>query len=302
MVDADQQGVRVSSSVEGLRRTGRFCASSPHHVTAIFKPYYGVDASSTGSVGVGLVVEPRVRVCAPGSLQVESVGISTVSRVLELLGYKASLDIVTPLPPGVGFAVSAASAIASSLAVGACLGFSYRRLLRVAHESEVLERTGLGDVLAISCGVGLAVRLKPGAPGVGDVDCTPLPPGVSILALVVGAQHTRELIRLYVERGLDVKAEAPISRIAESMSFSTFAEEVTKFNIENGLLRELLGDRGEHTVMKTPGIIAAYAKKGVAIVLVESDRVGDAISHLSNLKHKLLTLEQSRGSPEIWVP
>ncbi|MFN4046095.1 MAG: hypothetical protein ACK4H7_01985, partial [Acidilobaceae archaeon] len=214
-------------------------------------------------------MEPRVRVCAPGGLQAGSTGISTVVRALELLGYKASLDMVTPLPPGVGFAVSAASAIASSLAVGASLGLSYKRLLRVAHEAEVLERTGLGDVLAISCGVGLAVRFKPGAPGVGEVDCTPLPPGVSILALVVGAQHTRELIRLYVERGLDVKAEAPIARIAESMSFSTFTEEVTRFNVENGLLRELLGVEGEHHTMKTPGLIAAYAKKGVVIVLVE---------------------------------
>jgi len=281
---------------------GRICASSPHHVTALFKPHIESNASLTGSIGVGLVVEPRVKACTPGTLSLATSHISTLRRVGELLGdVNASLDLNLTLPVGVGFAVSAASAIASSLALGLSRGLSYLKSLKVAHEAEVLESTGLGDVLAISCGIGMAVRLRPGAPGVGLVDCKQLPPGVSILALAVRSEHTRELIKYYVEKGLHEKAAPLIERIGDSMSFEMFSELVLKFNVDNGILRHLLGERGEEVILKTPGLITAYGKKGVVIVIVEGDTLQDSINHLNSLGYKIYYLEPSRGGPEVWT-
>lgn len=281
---------------------GRICASSPHHVTALFKPHVTGDPISSGSIGVGLVVEPRVKVCTPGALRLEDISISTVTRLGELLNARGSmLDVNTPLPPGVGFAVSAASAIATALSLGSLRGLTFHRALRLAHEAEILESTGLGDVLAISCGIGLTVRFKAGAPGVGFADCKPLPPGVSVIALAVRSEHTRDLVRYYTERGLHERAAPLIEAIGDSMDFNLFAELVLKFNLDNGILRHLIGSNGEEHLLKTPGLVTAYGKKGVVIVVVESDLIVDAIEHVNKLGYRSYYLEASRAGPEVWV-
>ena len=280
----------------------RICATSPHHVTALFKPSTVGGLSEIGSIGVGLVVEPRVKVCIPGGVRLEDVAIGTARRVGELLGLRdLRVEVDTKLPPGFGFAVSAATAVASALTAGFLRGLSYMKSLRVAHEAEVLESTGLGDVLAISCGVGLAVRFKPGAPGVGVVDCRQLPPGVSILALAIRQASTSSLVKSYVERGLHEKASPLIERISESMDFNVFSELVMRFNVDNGILRELVGVDGEEHLLRTPGLITVYGKKGVIVVVVESDRLGDSLSHLQRLGYKIYYLEPSRVGPDIWV-
>ncbi len=280
----------------------RVCATSPHHVTAIFKPSTIGSLSEIGSVGVGLVVEPRVKMCIPGNTRLEDVKVGTARRVGELLGLNdLKVEVNMSLPPGFGFAVSASTAVVSALTMGFLRGLSYMKSLKVAHEAEVLESTGLGDVLAISCGVGLAVRLKPGAPGVGLVDCKQLPPGVSILALAIRQMGTGSLVRSYVEKGLHEKALPLIERIGESMDFTVFSELVMKFNVDNGILRELVGESGEEHLLKTPGLITVYGKKGVVVVVVESDRLGDSLDHLQRLNYKVYYLEPSRGGPEVWV-
>jgi Predicted archaeal kinase (sugar kinase superfamily) len=281
----------------------KVCATSPHHVTALFKPYIAKGGlGETGSTGVGLVVEPRARICVPGERGLGDVAIATVRRVGELLGLNdLKLEVNTPLPPGVGFAVSASTAIASALTMGFLRNLSYTKSLKVAHEAEVIERTGLGDVLAISCGVGLAVRIKPGAPGLGFADCRQIPPGLSILALAVKQEHTRDMVRYYVEMGLHEKAAPLIERIAESMDFNVFSELVLKFNVDNGLLRRLVGESGEEHLLKTPGLLTVYGKKGVVVVVVESDKLGDSLNHLQMLGYKIYYLEPSRGGPELWV-
>jgi len=281
----------------------KICSTSPHHITALFKLHTGKGGlSEIGSTGVGLVVEPRARVCIPGEEGLDNVTISTVRRVRELLGlYDLRLEINTPLPPGVGFAVSASTAIASALTMGFLRGLTYTKSLKVAHEAEIIESTGLGDVLAISCGVGLAVRIKPGAPSVGLVDCKQLPPGLSILALMVKQEHTRDLLRYYVEMGLHEKAEPLIERVIESMDFNVFSELVLKFNVDNGVLRGLVGESGEEHLLKTPGLVTVYGKKGVVVAVVEGDRLGDSLGHLQKLGYKIYYLEPSRGGPELWV-
>ncbi len=280
----------------------RICATSPHHVTALFKPHITGSLGEIGSIGVGLIVEPRVKACIPGEVSLDNVVISTARRVGELLGLRdLKVDVNIILPPGFGFAVSASTAITSALTMGFLRGLSYMKSLRVAHEAEILESTGLGDVLAISCGVGLAVRFKPGAPGIGFVDCKQLPPGLSILALAIKHVPTRDLVRNYMERRLHEKAVPLIERISESLDFNIFSELVLKFNVENGILREIVGERGEELLLKTPGLITTYGKKGVVVVIVESDRLSDSLDHLKKLNYKIYYLEPSRMGPEIWV-
>ncbi|MEM2421236.1 MAG: hypothetical protein QW637_05655, partial [Acidilobaceae archaeon] len=58
---------------------------------------------------------------------------------------------------------------------------------------------------------------------------------------------------------------------------------------------------GESHILKTPGLVTAYGKKGLLIVIVESDRVEDALIHLSKLNYNILYLKPSSGGPQVEV-
>ncbi len=98
------------------------------------------------------------------------------NRVIdEYLGLKSGhwnihVEHQCSLPVGAGYGTSGAGAASLSLALNSVFGDHFSRVgaLRVAHVADVAARTGLGTVASVSKG-GLAVRLKPGAPGIGMV-------------------------------------------------------------------------------------------------------------------------------------
>ncbi|MEN2999816.1 MAG: hypothetical protein ABDH61_04495 [Acidilobaceae archaeon] len=246
-------------------------------------------------------MEPRAKVCTEGEEEARKSPIATVRSVAEALGAgEEKILAVLPLPPGVGYAVSASAAIAAALALGAPRHkLSY--LLSLAHEAEVRERTGLGDVLAISCGIGLVARTSPGAPGIGRADCRQLPPGISLISIAVAREHAGEYVKRYTSMRLHEAAEPIIAKISESLDFHLFAEEVLRFNVENGLIRSMIGERGEEIVLRTPGLITAYGKKGLVLVAVERSRAREAVEHLSLLGYNLFYLRPSGSSVAVEV-
>ncbi|MEM1873751.1 MAG: hypothetical protein QXS85_00130 [Acidilobaceae archaeon] len=284
-------------------RQAKFCASTPHHVTALFDPSINpANPLLSGSRGVGLAVEPRLVVCEneDWSESIESLG-PTARRVAELLNVaNATVRYVRPLPPGVGFAVSGATATAVALALGSSRGFNVLRSLQIAHTAEVLEGSGLGDVLAISCGIGLVFRFKAGAPGVGEVDCAQVPSSVAVLAIAFRVMETREFLRVFAQSEVSQHARARLEAILGNPTLDSFIENLSRFNAETGILRKTLGESLSETVEKLPGLIVAYVKKGVLAILLERDRVSDAYEALRRHNMKVYLLEPSRSSLQIW--
>jgi len=274
-----------------------WCASSPHHVTGVFAPHSAPDPARAGSIGAGLAVEPRLVACL--GPPAESPPPRVAERAAALLGapeLAGRLRIRTPLPPGKGYAVSAATAAASALAVGASLRRGYREALDIAHEADVLESSGLGDVLAISCGVGLVVRTAPGAPSVGRVECFQVPGTVAILAVDGPPLHTRRMLERMPEDAWAL-AMRLVERVAEERSIEAFVEAAHEFSRATGMLHWVLGGRDPPRV---PGAIGYYAKKSVLVYVVEGDRVGDAASELRRAGLEPRLLEPSRGPPMVW--
>ena len=74
------------------------------------------------------------------------------------------------VPVGYGFGCSAAVALSLSIALNDALGckLSKIQVAQIAHDVEIDCKTGLGDVLASYHG-GFEIRVKPGAPGIGEV-------------------------------------------------------------------------------------------------------------------------------------
>jgi pantoate kinase len=136
-----------------MKKTAK--AFAPGNISLLFGVIPGVDARSTGSVGVGCTVDEGATVTvsvsdAPSvTYNGKHIDLPTVTEaVKELTNLPMSVSISTPLPLGSGFGMSGASALAASYAINELLhlGKTPLMLAKVAHTAEVVSKTGLGDV------------------------------------------------------------------------------------------------------------------------------------------------------------
>jgi pantoate kinase len=91
-----------------------------------------------------------------------------VARALMPEGNAAFVSSLFELPIGQGLGVSGAAALSTSLAFADVLGLPREKAVLTAHEAELANKTGLGDVGPQSVG-GITVRKKPGLPPVGEI-------------------------------------------------------------------------------------------------------------------------------------
>ena len=259
-------------------RDGYVCASVPHHITAAFMPVWGKSPRSTGSIGVGIAVEPRLELCYNLGLSGSVTG--TAAKLLKINGVEpGSVRASNPLPWGFGYATSGASGVAAAHITSYLKGRKLLALLEQAHEIELQDKTGLGDVLAISCGIGLVMRTKPGPPGIGAVDCIYMPRSVSVITVEAGSMSTEQLLSSLNEGFYKESAEL-LRRLSEDFSLSVFIESVKGLNDKLRLPASVVGDEGYERIKGTPGLLSYYVKKRLVVLLVESDRIADAVEYL----------------------
>lgn len=155
-----------------------FC---PGHISGYFRRIGGATPAATGSIGAGIVISEGVtasvipadstsvvvnRTDASGNSVRYSSSSPPLEYVLEKLGVTVAVSTECTLPIGAGFGLSAAALLATiTAASSACsLGLTSHEIARIAHEAEVIHRTGLGDVAACQAG-GRVVRDGPGIDG-----------------------------------------------------------------------------------------------------------------------------------------
>ncbi len=145
----------------------------PGSITAFFSPEIHENPLKSGSLGVGITIDRGVR----ASYREEGIRVNeecwnfpTVRYVVKRLG-GGGIDISMELPVGCGFGMSGASALAAAfeLASAKGIGAPFSQLADLAHEAEVINRTGLGDVVSQSHG-GVVARLSPGCPSIAKVE------------------------------------------------------------------------------------------------------------------------------------
>lgn len=190
-------------------------ACVPSHITGFFAAGRHQDPIKAGSIGAGLTLGLSATTTVE---RAEETGIylngklsdAPVSRYVvdRLARSQVKVDTRLDMPLGSGFGASGAGALGCAYALNSLfdLGLLANQAAAVAHSAEVMNMTGLGDVIAQNTG-GLVVRLEPGAPGIGIVDRIPVSP-LRVSYIVRGPISTRDVLS-------DPKAIAEINRTGE---------------------------------------------------------------------------------------
>ena len=230
-------------------------AFAPCHITGFFQICdESEDPLRVGSKGAGVSMDPgvrttvRVRKDTKPSLRVsindeiisspkvsERVISAFISRLDKASCSEISVDHTIEPPIGAGFGTSGAAALSLALALNEALklGLSTVEAAQIAHVAEVECRTGLGTVLAETFG-GFEARMRPGAPGIGEIMRLPVADDTLIVSHFFGPVSTREAlsdpgIRASINRfgGHFVKELIDLPTVTNFMNLSRrFAEHV----------------------------------------------------------------------------
>lgn len=190
-------------------------AFSPGHITGFFTiEDSSPDIAHKGSLGAGVSFTPGVVTTVTAEKSVKhhvsvyfnktKTGDAVVSlQVLEIFLQKADIsslhDIAIrhsiSLPLGAGCGSSGAGALSLAFALNQAFntGFSPEDCARIAHQAEVQMKTGLGTVTGETFG-GIEVRVKPGAPGIGEIIHIPCHTPHKVIALMFGPLSTKKFL------------------------------------------------------------------------------------------------------------
>lgn len=242
----------------------------PHHVTGFWLPVYREDLLKTGSIGAGLLLAVAKAEVKPDKTAVYN-GID-VTRLVATLLARRGVAIHSDFPLGYGYAGSAVIAIAAALA-----NFPREEALRRAHLVEVLNKTGLGDVLAIATGGCLVYRIAPGAPGVGVAKPLKCPKAVAI-TVDLTPKSTAEMLADLRHR-IHAAGEKTVSQFQKNPNFENFLHLAREFSREVGFLTP----RVVEIAARLKGLVGYYVKKGVGVFVVEPEWIHDALTLLTTL-------------------
>ncbi|ALU11690.1 pantothenate kinase [Ignicoccus islandicus DSM 13165] len=251
----------------------RTCFEIPINVSGIWKPVYTPSPISTGSLGAGIILRPGV-ICCPS--------IKPFPVLPHHRFFKRKVLCKFKIPLGKGFSTSAVYSLAHAL-----LNFSqFTSAVSKAHEVEVIMRTGLGDVMAISYGYGLAIRIKAGGPGWGRV----LSIRERARPVIIGVlpksswKDTPSMLSSISDYSFFEKLW---EELLEERDLSTFLGVSRKFSEHLGAYPRELG-----FVNEIEGVIGSYAKKSIFVIVLENWSVyEDVKSKVENFFEKLYSFE-----------
>jgi pantoate kinase len=221
----------------------------PSHITGFFAAHRHEEARLSGSIGCGLCLSLGATTTIESAQEIRETEITEillngvvseapVSRFVANKLAKEPVRVKTELsmPFGAGFGASGAGALGASYALNACfdLGLTANGAACVAHEAEVMNRTGLGDVIAQNAG-GLVVRQQPGAPGIGRIDRIPVP-SLPICYVVRGPISTSRILSdEKAMKAVNLAGESALKDLLKRPTFTNFLHLSRRFTVQSGL-------------------------------------------------------------------
>jgi pantoate kinase len=223
----------------------------PAHITGFFEIFENEDPTLSGSKGAGIVLDKgvytTVKVREGGDISIilngepcECPTTSTaIKEILTLAGDRFDVEVTHELevPMKQGFGASGAGAFGAALAASRALNLnlSLNQCGAIAHRAEVINGTGMGDVIAQFAG-GLAVRTKPGAPGIGAVE--QMVSDKRILVFIIGDEMETKSI-LYdkkIKEKINKIGSVCLEKLLKDPGPENFLALSNKFAFETGLM------------------------------------------------------------------
>jgi pantoate kinase len=226
----------------------------PGHVTGIFRIFDEYDdplrCGSTGagfSVTIGTVTS--VSVVDHPSLEIttdynkQRIDAKVTKTVVQRLTeeYERTLRVHvehdSSLLSGAGFGASGAGALGTALALSHLLDhdIEYETAAGFAHVAEIVNHTGLGDVLSQTVG-GVEVRVKAGGPGVGQIENIAHQDSLrAVLAGAPGLETSEILTSPTTRERINSIGDGLVARIISNPTIDTFVECSREFSEEIGL-------------------------------------------------------------------
>lgn len=280
-------------------------AFAPAHITGFFAIHdKAKDLLERGSTGAGFSIElgiktkvileeadvQEIHVFFNGKEIEGNVTKTVINLIFSDSGInkqkKIYVEHTSPLPIGAGFGLSAAGAISTALALSKVLNLKYSLLDlgKIAHRAEIINKTGLGDVIAEIYG-GFEIRKHPGAPGIGLLDFLVYPANLTMIAAVLGPISTKKVLSNQKYRdNINRIGNELVQRLLEDPSYEYFLELSHQFSENSGLLTNEL--RQYIKKLKEERVLAAMVMIGKAIfTLLPEEDVSRGLTAFKKIFH-----------------
>jgi len=233
-------------------------AFSPCHITGFFQIFdQSADPLRVGSKGAGVSLSRGVKTTAKveealkDSSEVKINGVVSSSAEVSQRVIKAAVtrsekhgrlrvavEHYAKTPIGAGFGASGAAALSLALALNEVLDLGMSRIeaAQLAHVAEVECKTGLGTVLAETFG-GVEIRVKPGAPGIGEIKQIPIAKNTVVVCVSFGPLSTKRLLSdEETRKRVNTFGGELAEKLAEHPELDSFLESSRQFAEHLGLI------------------------------------------------------------------
>ena len=274
----------------------RGAAFSPAHITGFFKAELDQTArpEMQGSLGAGFSIQQGVTTTVevqdsefsdysisisgyqPDNTQVSEFVISEFLKNVEGK-YFLKIHHDVKVPVGYGLGCSAAVALSLTYALNSAFKTNYTKeqLGIMAHNAEVMCRTGLGDVLASYHG-GFEIRIKGGAPGIGQIKKIPSE-SYSAIMICFSPISTKQFLkdRLASINGLGGKMVSKLVQTKDVDQFHDYSIEFANYvDIITPKMKIVIDD------LKSNGIKCGVALFGETIFALVKPEMEDKVASI----------------------
>jgi pantoate kinase len=154
------------------------------------------------------------------------------------------INHIIEFPIGNGFGASAGGALGVSYGLNILMNRKKTRneCAQIAHKAEVMNQTGLGDVIAQTYG-GVEIRLEPGAPGYGILDQIFYPNNLKVICYSLGKIDTDSIIgNESHKRTINKAGRNMVKRLLQDPSVSNLMQLSYEFARNSNLIPDEIQD------------------------------------------------------------
>lgn len=259
----------------------------PLHVTGFWYVVKSYHPLFTGSLGVGLTLDPpliaRVNNGTDCELVVNGKCIEyptvETARKISKLNHCVGIEASSKANLGEGYGLSAALTMAYLIInlLSNSRRFTWNYVASVTHMAEVINETGYGDVIAEIYGGGLVVRTSVGPPGIGTVDVIPVSKALKVITIPLGKLATSDMMRNYGGH-INIVGTEVYRKFIEIPSIESFTELAREFSLRVGMMSYELDSllREELSRYLNSGCVLGYfIKKRLLNVICEESCLDD---------------------------